>query len=241
MVPAERAHDFEPIIETDDGGVLLGKLRDRQIWILADPDLIANHGIIAGDNAALVLALIDRMRSVDNTTGNADDDRTVIFDETLHGNKAAPSPWHELVEMPLVLATLAGLLAACVLLWSAMGRFGAPVPARLGLEPGKGFLIANTAALIGLGGHSTHALSRYLATTVQDVAHRSHAPADLAPERLRDWLDAVGKSRKLTFGLRDLEADVEAAGRARRRRAERVVTAALQIYDWRIQMTSERG
>src|SRR5258708_23278425 len=32
--------------------------RDRKIWVLADPDIIANHGFARESNAALALALI---------------------------------------------------------------------------------------------------------------------------------------------------------------------------------------
>jgi hypothetical protein len=238
------ATNVDPIVQTSEG-ILVGKVKGSDVFILADPDLIANHGIILGDNAALAVALIDKLRATGDRIaaekGDDDDARPVIIDETLHGNKMAPSPWHELLEVPLVFATLAGILTIIILLWAAMGRFGEPVPAKLGLEPGKAFLIANTAALIGLGGHSGHALQRYLATTMQDVARGTHAPADLGNDKLRDWFDQIGKSRKLTVGLRDLEAEVESVTRARRARAERVVAAALRIYDWRNQMTSERA
>jgi hypothetical protein len=44
-------------------GILLGELnKNRAIWVLADPDVIANHGIGQGENAALALAIINRLR-----------------------------------------------------------------------------------------------------------------------------------------------------------------------------------
>lgn len=229
--------DLEPIIRTDRG-ILLGLSRrgDHSLWVLADPDLIENHGLAAGDNAPLAVAIIEKLRE-----GAGGDDRPVVIDETLHGNMSTPSVWHALVEFPLVLATIAGLLCVLILLWAAMGRFGAPLPRPPAIEPGKGFLIANTAALIRLGGHSSHALSRYLATTMQDVARASHAPAELGGERLREWLEQVGRARKVTVSLRDLEAEVEQAGATARGREPRVVAAAHRIYAWRRHMTSERS
>ena len=46
---------------------------------------------------------------------------------------------------PLVLASAQALLALLVLLWSGMRRFGAPRAVEPPIEPGKRFLIENTA------------------------------------------------------------------------------------------------
>src|SRR5262249_51611276 len=57
------ATELRPIVGTHDG-MLVGELRTntRRLWVLADPDVLANHGIGGDDNAAFALALINGLR-----------------------------------------------------------------------------------------------------------------------------------------------------------------------------------
>jgi len=72
--------------------------------VLADPDVIANHGLARDGNAALAVAVIGRLRA-----GNGG----VVFDETVHGYVAKPAnPFMLLFRFPFVVATAQGLLAA---------------------------------------------------------------------------------------------------------------------------------
>src|SRR5262249_45316449 len=98
-------------------GILLGELnRNRAIWVLADPDVIANHGIGQGDNAALAFAIINRLRGRSGT---------VVFDETIHGYQSQPAnPLALLVQFPFVVATVQVAAALALLMWATMGRFG---------------------------------------------------------------------------------------------------------------------
>ena len=45
--------------------ILIGEIVDsgRRIWVLSDPDIIANRGFGRGDNAALSVAVVDRLRA----------------------------------------------------------------------------------------------------------------------------------------------------------------------------------
>jgi hypothetical protein len=226
---------LEPVM-WNERGVLISWMRTEdktELWIVSDPDLLSNHGLLRGDNAALALALVDRVR---------DGHGVVVFDETMHGFRSEPSPWRVLFEFPLALATIQALLAVGLLLWAATGRFGKPVTgADSALAPGKEFLIDNTAALLRFGGHSGGALLRYLQTTAQDAARALHAPANLDEAATARWLDELAGARGLAIRLADLEDEAGEAAEARTDRNRRVVDAARRIHRWRQEMTHGSG
>ena len=212
----------EPVI--DDGQrALLSHFEHegKQIWLLADPDVINNAGLRSPENAQLAVALIDKLR----------EGGPVVFDETVHGHAQAPSLVHVLFEFPLVLATMQVLICALLVLWAAMVRFGpkrAPPPP---LAPGKDFLIANTAALLRFGGHDHDALERYLTSNIQIVRHALHAPDSLGPTALAEWLERVRGARGTQIALPHLQEAV-----ASTRDPQRVLELADQVYRWRMEM-----
>ena len=105
------APDLEPLIECDQG-VLLGSL--GAMFVLADPDLIENHGLLRGRNAELVLAVLARVRG----------DGPIVFDETLHGDLPQDGIWSRAGEFPHVLMPVHLLLFTALLAWIANGRHG---------------------------------------------------------------------------------------------------------------------
>lgn len=223
------SEEIQPVLWNEQG-TLLGVVDfdGTELWILSDPDLLSNHGLLRGDNAALALAVMDAVRGARGA---------VVFDETMHGFKSEPSLWRVLFEFPLALATIQALLAAMLLLWAATGRFGKPVVAPPVIAPGKEFLIDNTAALLRFGGHAGHALRRYLQTTVQEVARTLHVPSGLDLHATARWLEQVAETRRVPIRLVDLEREVDQAGQARRERERRVVDTARRIYRWKQEMT----
>jgi len=204
-------------------GILFGYVDTHRGWlyILSDPDVFANHGLGLGPNAELAVRMLDVARS---------GERTVVIDETFHGHVQEPSVHRALFDFPLVLATLHALATLAVLLWSGMGRFGAPAPAEVAIQPGKAFLIDNIASLLRYGGHSVDVLKRYLQAAQQEAGQRLHLPARLGAEGARAWLERYGEQRKVTLGLERLRNEV---GRASR---ERVLPLAGRIHRWREEM-----
>jgi hypothetical protein len=216
--------DFlEPAI--DDGErALVGHFdhNGKEIWVLTDPDVINNAGLRHPENAQLAVALVDKLRN----------NGPVVFDETVHGHAQAPSLLRVLFRFPLVLATMQVLICALLAIWAAMVRFGPRRAAPPPLAPGKDFLIANTAALLRYGGHHADALQRYLAANVQSVRHALHAPAQLSPTALSQWLERVRGVRGGTISLPELEQAVSAASTT----PQKVVELADQVYRWRMEM-----
>jgi len=217
--------DLRPLVATDEG-ILLGEAQTRlgRFYVLSDPDVLANHGLGRGDNAVFSVAMLNLGR---------EDDAAVVFDETLHGFVREPSLYRALFEFPLVLPTLQAAAAVALLLWASMARFGAPRPVRPALEPGKEFLIGNTAELLRFGGHTTHVMARYFRNSVADVRARLHVAAALDDAEARELLDRNAEARDIPGNLETLERQVHSD--------QRPLVVARRIHRWREEMIHGRG
>jgi len=213
-----------PLISCGEGVLLAEVARDgRQLLVLADPDVIENHGLGVADHAALALDAVERVRPAG---------QTVVVDETLHGHERVPSLWRELFTFPLALAVLQGALALAALIWSGLGRFGAPLPAPPPFASGKTVLIDNTAALMRSAGHSAYALGRYFEAAVADVERGLHAPVKGTPA-LAAWLRGHARGRRPGLDLADVQRAVENAQRVHPPVAAVMLSAARRIHRWR--------
>ena len=172
-----------PVIGAAEG-VLLGEMRQggRRIWVLADPDILADHSLARGDNAALAVAIFEALRQ---------DDGKAVFDETIHGIQVQPeSPLRLLFRFPYAIAAAQALLAAALLLWATLGRFGAPQAAPVPLQSGREGLLRNSAMLLDF----------LLVITRQSCAAMSMRPSAMPPAscmRLRGipaWSSSAGCS-----------------------------------------------
>jgi hypothetical protein len=196
---------LEPLIAGPDG-MLVGQaaLGRSRIVVLSDPDVIANHGLGQGDNAALAVQILDLLR---DPAGN------VVFEETVHGYVERPvSPFALLLQFPWLLLTLQGVLALALLGWSAAGRFGAPEPLPRALPLGSATLIETGARLLDRPAHHALMVRRYLDLTLAELAARLHAPPGLASAALAAWLDRVAVARGVAAGADALERRLAAAG-----------------------------
>ncbi len=222
-----RSAALKPLLSTGDG-MLLGALeRDRKVVIvLADPDVIATHGLGRGDNAVLVARLLERIAG--------SEERAVVVDETLHGHEQEPSLVRELLRWPLVLATLQAGFALLLLAWAALIRFGRPYRDAPALGPGKAFLVENTAGLLRHGGHGGPALAAYWRSSKEHVARVLRA-SGAGGDTLDAWLARHAAARGRTKALDALERRVAAL--AGRRRGDELARAALAIHDFREEMT----
>jgi hypothetical protein len=195
-----KSNRLRPVVGSSDG-MLIGELTNNQhrLWILADPDVLQNHGLTK--NVTFDAALINTLRE---GIGN------VVFDETVHGFMEQPaSPFRMLFEWPFVLATAQGLVAIALLLWATMGRFGLPLTAPIALPSGKTRLIENTAKLFALARYQPVIVRRYVYAMIRDVGRALHAPAGLTDSALIAWLQRTGRARDVGV---DCAAVLAAAG-----------------------------
>lgn len=218
-----------PAIDTDQGALLveLSSRSGASHWVLSDPDLLSNHGIGHGDNAALVLQLLERI---------APDDCAIVVDETLHGHAVAPSVWAEFGRFPLVLILAQSLLALGVLVWAGSIRFRRPEPDDSGLTPGKTLLVQNTAELLLLGSHSVSVLKQYFNLSERRVADACRLQPELTVDQRRERLRRIGTARHVERDIREVAELVAAAGDSAPGVEQRVLRAARVVRKWTVEM-----
>lgn len=154
---------FRPLVRCREGTLLAAVSTDHgQVYVLADPDVMANHGLDDGNNAEFVLGMLDALRG----------QRSIVFDETLHGFELTPSVWEQLGRFPLVLLLAHLFLLLAVIGWIAIGRFGPLLPRQRELPNDKRVLLDNTASLLVRGGNTRHAVVTYFRNRVRHSAHR---------------------------------------------------------------------
>ncbi len=226
-----RSNKLRPVIGSAEG-MLVGELMlgDKKIWILSDPDVIANMGIGRGDNAAFAVALVDALRSWNNTDLGA----PVVFDETVHGFRAPQgSPIKLLFRFPFVIVTILACAACLLLVAAGTDRFGAPLRPKPVLDFGKAGLIANGARLLDYAGHQTVVLRRYVRMTVKSAARALHAPAGLSDSALAEWLDRVGKARGVQTSCAAILTNLAAVTGDAPDDLERLFACAGDIHKWK--------
>lgn len=225
--------ELTPILASDRG-VLIGELiRDDQIiWVLSDPDILSNHGIGGGDNAALTLRIIESL-----VPSGGD----VIIDESIHGFRPQSSGWGAVLELPFAVSTFITVAALIVLMWAATARFGAPIGVKRPTEAGTAGLIDNTAGLHEYSGHGLAILRRYYSDTLREVGHRLHAPPRLDDEALSDWMDRVGDARGVRPRYSTIRRQVEIISGAGRVDSPRLTRAAQNIYRWKQEIINGSG
>lgn len=207
--------------------ILVGELerKGQRIFVLSDPDVISNHGLENPANAAFAVALIGKLRTGDGP---------VVFDEAL--NSAAgngPNIMNHLLQPPLLPGTLLAIVAAILLLWATMPRFGAADPPAPALESGKRGLIDNIASLIGFSGRRPLVVARFVEATIQDVARQLHAPRGLAGDELTAWLDRVGRARGVTADCAPSVEQANELAMAKRADPAVLVSLAQTISRWK--------
>jgi hypothetical protein len=239
-LPAQlvRGDRLRPIIGATQG-MLVGEIadRDHKIWVLADPDVIANHGFAREGNAAVALAMIKALRGGDGS---------VVFDETVHGFVVRPvSPILLLFRFPFVVATAQGLLAVALLLWATLGRFGAPQAAPPALSAGREGLLANMAKLVEFTGHQDVMVKRYVQETIRDAAAQLHAPRELMGAgvmgALLAWLARVGLARGVAIDCEAVLREAAEPGLPRRRNPSALVRLARDIHQWKGEIVDGRS
>jgi hypothetical protein len=229
-----RSDKLTPIV-ADGDKILVGELKrkDQRLFVLADPDVIANHSLSDPVNAAFAVALIGALRTGDGP---------VVFDESLNGLAGTgPNILTYLFRLPLLPGTVLVILAGALLLWSTIPRFGVPEEPAPALQSGKGGLIDNIAALLGFAGQRGRIVGRFVETTVQDVARKLHAPRGLAGDALARWLNRIGMARGADLECTSLLAQAETVVSAKRANPAMMISLARDTNRWKREMIDGPG
>ncbi|MEC9442783.1 MAG: DUF4350 domain-containing protein [Myxococcota bacterium] len=226
---------LEPLI-WNEHGILFARVKDGgssggELYVLSDPDIIANHGLHEPENATLAINIIERARRARGR---------IVIDEVLHGHEQIPTLWQQLLRFPMVLGTAQVAILLFFILWAGVLRFG---PARREEEvhrPGKRFFIDNTAELLTLGGHSTYMLERYVWMMLGEVAFKLNAPSHLEKTQLVVWLQQQADRKGVEIDLHKLTQTVMIMTVEEKRvRPQRLLVLARQTYRFHKAMIDE--
>lgn len=230
VVQLVRSANLRSLVGTDEG-MLLGemRIRGRSVFVLADPDVMANSGIVKGDNAAFMVQVVETLRK-----SGHDANGPVVFDETLHGFAQAEGSLVQLAfRFPFVLVIALLAAGAGVLLLAASGRFGAPRPVKPPLDFGKAGLLDNSARLLDYSGHHAVVLKNFIRMTVLSAAGSLHAPSGKTEEELAAWLDRIGKARGVTLSCAEILHTTATIKTSNDRSIARLFQYAGDIYRWK--------
>jgi hypothetical protein len=212
--------DLTTLVGLPDGGALVARLGDQPHYVVADPDLLNNHGLKDPATARAALELIDSL----NATGA----ETVNFDTSSDyaAGKEGPNLLRLAFEPPFLAMTLALLFAALLAGLHGAWRFG---PIRRDIRAiafGKGALVENGAGLIRLAGRESRLGGAYADVVRQDVARSTGASHWLAEGELDKYLDRFARPDRPSFT--QLAAELAAA-----RDRSALVAAARALFQWK--------
>jgi hypothetical protein len=223
-----RSHKLCPLVSSGEDMLLARVCRQPSIFVLADPDLIANHGLWRGDNAVLAMSAIALVRRGDGPVV------TPGAPVRSAAPRHTPSIWRLAFEPPFVLITVAALVAIAIAVWLAAMRFGPPTAEPPDRPPGVHTLIEVGARLLGARG-GDRLLRRYAELVVLDLGRRLHAPRAVSGvAETGAWLDASrhGEASGLKYAV--LAQRIESAGPAE------TVARAAELHRWREELLDGR-
>ena len=192
-----------------DAGLILGRIRGAggaQVYCLTDPGLLSNRGLRQIDNARLMAHILEQ---VVGPSGR------IVVDETIHGFQSRPNLLQALTRWPLGFLSLQIVVLLLVLIWLSSQRFGGLRRSDQGIQAGKGALIDNIARLQCYAGHLRHALGRYYAHALREVARGEHLSGN-DPAELETELDRRRELRGLRPETAELGSQVRAVAKPRR-------------------------
>jgi len=210
-----KGEGLEPIITDSAGRIVLAKLGRGPLFVLADPDLLNNHGLADARRAAAALALLDFLNSTEA--------EGVKFDVILNGFGSTKSPLRLAFDPPFLAVTLAILAALLLAGLQAIARFGVPLRPERAIAFGKAALVDNSAALIRKAGREGYLGSRYADMIRERIAAILRLPPNLHREQIDARLDALIPDRSFSS-----LADSAASASTR----EGVLTAAKALHQW---------
>jgi hypothetical protein len=215
--------DVTPLVSLPDGGgVLVARIGDQPLYVVADPDLLNNHRLGDPRVARAALDLIDGL--------NAPDATSVGFGTFSDQPEAAPGPQPSLirlaVEPPFLAMTLALIVAALLAGLHGAVRFGQPRREERAIALGKAALVENSAGLIKLAGREAALGAAYADAVRHDTARAVGAPPALSGEALDAYLDRLSKGDGPKFT--SLANDVVWA-----RDRHELVAAARALFSWK--------
>lgn len=174
--------ELDTLIAAPDGGAILARTSNRDLYILSDPDLINNLAFASRDKARAAAVLIDAIAEDADADGFA-------FDLTLNGFGSQRSLLRFAFVPPFIGITLCLIAAGLLALWQAWMRFGPYLKPSRAIPVSKAALIANSADLIKQARRELDGADAFVHSQRTAIARRLHAPAGLDAAGTDAWID----------------------------------------------------
>lgn len=210
--------DLDPLLTTADGEMLVAQFENRPLYVVADPDLLNNHGIADRERARAAVQMLAAMQP--------DDGVAIFFDLTMNGYGGGRSILKSMLEPPFLAMTLALIAAALLAGLHGAIRFGpARKPARA-IPFGKAALVENSAGLVRLARRQVRLGGGYAEVVRDDAARAGAAPPNLHDGDLEAYLDRFTRPGEPPF------SQLANALRSARDRHE-LMSAARALFRWK--------
>jgi hypothetical protein len=210
---------WEPALVDETGAIVLAVSKARRdVWLLADPDLLNNQGLKQLANARAGMAVLDAARGGDGG---------VMFDVTLNGLERGKGIGRMMLQPPWLASTLCGVAAAILMGTHAFARFGQPRRAGRAFALGARALVDNSAGLFRMA-RKEHELAPAYAALVTGAIGKASGGHD------QSWLEELAR-RRGALSPTELAAE---AGKAKTR--DDLLAVARKLYIWKSEMTRER-
>ena len=222
-----RSRKLCPLVSDGENMLIARVCSQPWIFVLADPDVIANHGLWRGDNAVLAMSAIGLMRNGTGPVVTPGRPARQLF-------KSKFSIWRLAFEPPFVLITVTAFAAIAIAVWLAAVRFGPPAAEVPDRPPGVHTLIEVAARLLGRRA-GDRLLRRYAEFVVLDLGRRLHAPRAVSGiAETGAWLDGsrYGEASELKYAA--LAQRIDSAAPAD------IVARAAELHRWREELLNGR-
>ncbi|TFI59244.1 hypothetical protein E2493_05215 [Sphingomonas parva] len=218
IVQTVSGYDVTPLLVGAPGEIVLARLGDAPLYLLADPDLLNNQGLKEPARAKAALAILTEL--------NATDARAVAFDLTVNGFGRHPNALQLAFEPPFLPLTLALVLAAILGGLHGAFRFGPAAEEPRAIAFGKTALVENSAGLLKIARREHRAGDAYAQLIREAAAHESGAHLALRDTELDAYLDRLSPPGEPRFSA------LAAAARQAGDRAG-LVAAARALFQWK--------
>lgn len=208
-----------PLASVPGGGALVARMSEEPHYIVADPDLLNNHGLRDPARALAALQLVERL----NGSGEG-----VDFDLGANGPAGAASRnvLRLAFEPPFLAMTLALFVAALLAGLHGAFRFGPVLREARSIAFGKAALVENSAGLLRLAEREVRLGAAYADVVRHETARTTGAPPALQGDRLDAYLNRLGRSGQPGFS--ELAAQLDHV-----RDRHGLMAAARALYQWK--------
>jgi hypothetical protein len=213
------------IVDEQRRAVLVQSRLHRNVFVLADPDLLNNQGLADMGNARGGISILDWLRAGEGVT----------FDVTLNGFTRGHGIGRTLLEPPWLAFSLAAVATAVLMGLHVLGRFGPVRRRERAFALGKRALVDNSAGLVRMAGREAELAPAYAALTKALIGRRAGGAQRAATGEEADrWLADLARLRAAE------PPEILAAEAERAATRDDLLAVGRRLYSWRLEMTRER-